>query len=79
MNSFPWLQSHLVDLGGRRPSSSAKSLGPKLYQGIYPVGHILRRLIDISQIAVQKGYFRRLQKAMMALCSMDDPFNSMRV
>ena len=26
----------------------------------HPVGHILRRLIDISQIAVQKGNFRRL-------------------
>ena len=39
----------------------------------HPVGHILRRLIDISQIAVQKGNFRSLQKA-VALCSMDDPF-----
>jgi hypothetical protein len=36
--------------------------------------HILRRLIDISQIAVQKGNFRRLQKA-VSLCSLDDPFN----
>jgi hypothetical protein len=44
----------------------------------HPVGHILRRLIDISQIAVQRGNFRRLQKA-VALCSMDDPFNSIRV
>jgi hypothetical protein len=44
----------------------------------HPVGHILRRLIDISQIAVQKGNFRRLQKA-VALCSMDDPFNNIRV
>jgi hypothetical protein len=28
-----------------------------------PVGHILRRLIDISQIAVQRGNFRKLQHA----------------
>jgi hypothetical protein len=42
------------------------------------IGHILRRLIDISQIAVQKGNFRRLQKA-VAICSMDDPFNNIRV
>jgi hypothetical protein len=41
------------------------------------VGHILRRLIDISQIAVQKGNFRRLQKA-VSLCLLDDPFNSLR-
>jgi hypothetical protein len=41
----------------------------------HPVGHILRCLIDISQIAVQKGNFRRLQKA-VAICSMDDPFNT---
>ncbi len=40
----------------------------------HPVGHILRRLIDISQIAVQKGNFRRLQKA-VSLCSLDVPFN----
>ncbi len=44
----------------------------------HPVGHILRRLIDISQIAVQKGNFRRLQKA-VSLCSLDDPFSSERV
>ncbi len=44
----------------------------------HSVGHILRRLIDISQIAVQKGNFRRLQKA-VSLCSLDDPFNSRRV
>jgi hypothetical protein len=47
----------------------------------HPVGHswcILRRLIDISQIAVQKGNFRRLQQAVY-LCSLDDPFNSLRV
>jgi hypothetical protein len=46
----------------------------------HSVGHILRRLIDISQIAVriQKGNFRRPQKA-VALCSLDDPFNSMKV
>ena len=43
-----------------------------------PVGHILRRLIDISQIAVQKGNFRRFQKA-VALCSTDDPFSNSRV
>ncbi len=39
----------------------------------HPVGHILQRLIDISQIAVQKGNFRRLQHA-VSLCSLDDPF-----
>jgi hypothetical protein len=44
----------------------------------HPVGHILRRLIDISQIAVQKGNFRRFQKA-VALCSTDDPFSNIRV
>jgi hypothetical protein len=44
----------------------------------HPIGHILRRLIDISQIAVQKGNFRRLQKA-VSLCSLDEPFNSLRV
>ena len=44
----------------------------------HPVGHILRRLIDISQIAVQKGNFRRFQKA-VALCSTDDPFSNSRV
>ena len=44
----------------------------------HPVGHILRRLIDISQIAVQTGNFRRLQKA-VSLCSLDDPFNSLRI
>ncbi len=44
----------------------------------HPVGHILRRLIDISQIAVQKNNFWRLQKA-VALCSMDEPFNNIRV
>ncbi len=43
-----------------------------------PVGHILRRLIDISQIAVQKGNFRRVQKA-VSICSLDDPFSSERV
>ena len=32
----------------------------------------------ISQIAVQKGNFRRLQKA-VSLCSLDDPFSSERV
>ena len=42
------------------------------------VGHILRHLIDISQIAVQKGNFRRLQKA-VAIYSMDDPFNNILV
>ena len=36
----------------------------------HPVKHILRRLIDISQIAVQKGNFRRFQKA-VAICSTD--------
>ncbi len=44
----------------------------------HPVGHILRRLINISQIAVQKGNFRRLQKA-VAICSTDDPFSNLRV
>ncbi len=44
----------------------------------HPVGHILRRLIDISQIAVQKGNFRRLQKA-VAICSTVDPFSNLRV
>jgi hypothetical protein len=44
----------------------------------HPVGHILRRLIDISQIAVQKGNFWRLQRA-VAICSMDDPFNNIWV
>ena len=43
-----------------------------------PVGHILRRLIDTSQIAIQTGNFRRLQKA-VSLCSLDDPFSSERV
>jgi hypothetical protein len=38
----------------------------------------LRRLIN-SQIAVQrKNNFRRLQKA-VSLCSLDDPFNNLRV
>jgi hypothetical protein len=78
MNSFPWLQSHLVGWEGWLSSSSAKSLEPKLHQGTLYVGHILRRLIDISQIAVQKGNFRRLQKA-VAICSTDDPFSNLRV
>jgi hypothetical protein len=43
----------------------------------HPVGHILRRLIDISQIAVQKGNFRRLQKA-VAICSTVDPFQKLK-
>jgi hypothetical protein len=43
-----------------------------------PVGHILRRLIDISQIAVQRGNFRRLQHA-VSLCSLDDPFSNLSV
>ncbi len=44
----------------------------------HPVGHILRRLIDISQIAVQRGNFRRLQHA-VSLCSLDDPFSNMPI
>ena len=44
----------------------------------HPVGHILRRLIDISQIAVQRGNFRRLQHA-VSLCSLDDPFSNLSV
>jgi hypothetical protein len=35
-------------------------------------------LIDISQIAVQKGNFLRLRKA-VSLWPLNDPFNSMRV
>jgi hypothetical protein len=46
----------------------ARSHGPSLQYS----------LIDISQIAVQKGNFRRLQKA-VSLCSLDDPFSSERV
>ena len=44
----------------------------------HPVGHILRRLIDISQIAVQRGNFRRLQHA-VSLCSLDDSFSNLSV
>ena len=44
----------------------------------HPVGHILRRLIDISQIAVQRGNFRRLQHA-VSLCSLSDPFSNLSV
>ncbi len=44
----------------------------------HPVGHILRRLIDISQIAVQRGNFRRLQHA-VSLCSLDDPFSNLPI
>jgi hypothetical protein len=44
----------------------------------HPVKHILRRLIDISQIAVQRGNFRRLQHA-VSLCSLDDPFSNLSV
>ena len=43
-----------------------------------PVGRILRRLIDISQIAVQRGNFRRLQHA-VSLCSLDDPFSNLPI
>jgi hypothetical protein len=34
--------------------------------------------IDISQIAVQRGNFRRLQHA-VSLCSLDDPFSNLSV
>ncbi len=44
----------------------------------HPVGHILRRLIDISQIAVQRGNFRKLQHA-VSLCSLDDSFSNLSV
>ena len=47
-----------------------------------PVGHILRRLIDISQIAASTArkvtFELRLQKA-VSLCSLDDPFSSERI
>ena len=39
---------------------------------------IIMRLIDISQIAVQKGNFRGLQKG-GAICSTVDPFSNLRV
>ncbi len=79
MNSFPWLQSHLVGWGAAvklfgeiaRPQASSRP----------PVGHSLRRLIFCRHQpdrSIQKGNFRRLQKA-VTLCSLDDPFNSLRV
>ncbi len=67
--SFAGLGEKAVKLFGEIARSQASSR--------HPVGHILRRLIDISQIAVQKSNFRRLQKA-VSLCSLDDPFNSLR-
>ncbi len=67
--SLGGLGSSAIKLFAERARSQASSR--------HPVGHILRRLINISQIAVQKN-FRTLQKA-VSFCSLDDPSNSLRV
>ncbi len=56
MNSFPWLQS-LGGLGKAAIKLFAE-IARSQASSRHPVGHILRRLIDISQIAVQRGNFR---------------------
>ncbi len=75
----PLVQSHLKGIGGKTVKLFSE-IARVQASSRHPVtvGHILRRLIDISQIAVQNDNFRRLQKA-VAICSMDDPFNNIRV
>jgi hypothetical protein len=70
--SLGGLGSSAIKLFAERARSQASSK--------HPVGHILRRLIIISQyVAVQKSNFRTLLQKAVSLCSLDDPSNSLRV
>ena len=74
--SFLWLQN-TESLGGLGKAAIKlfAEIARSQASSRHPVGHIhLRRLIDISQIAVQRGNFRRLQHA-VSLYSLDDPFS----
>ena len=78
MSLLPWSQSHLIGGLGNAAVKLFGEIARSQASSRHPVGHILRRLIDISQIAVQKGDFLRLQKA-VSHCSLVDPFSSEKV